>query len=160
VADEGVLPSWDYGVGVGAGVRVARVQLKAAAVLWRAQDRGSGDGTFGARYTRYTGELSGCYALPVGPLAVGPCVLLELEGVTVRGSGPQVTPKASQTVWLAAGVAARARWSIASWAALFVRPSVTFATSRPIFAIDGVSRPLYQVPAAAAAFELGCEWIL
>jgi hypothetical protein len=62
------------------------------------------------------------------------------------------------TTWLALGVAARAEWSLRGWAALFLRPSLTLATSRPNFAIDGVG-PVYQVPLAAVGVQIGCEWI-
>jgi hypothetical protein len=68
-------------------------------------------------------------------------------------------PQSQGTWWFEVGLGARAEWSVAPWAAIFVRPSVAFATSRPTFAIDGVGS-LYRVPAAAVAIELGCEWIL
>jgi hypothetical protein len=44
------------------------------------------------------------------------------------------------------------------WATLFLRPIVSFTTSRPTFAIDGVG-PLYKVPLAAAGVQVGSEWI-
>jgi hypothetical protein len=157
--DAGILPSWAYGLGVSAGVRVRRLQIAVSGVLWLPQDTGSGEGTYGAHYDRYTGQLSGCYGVPFGRFEVGPCLLVRLEDVTARGSGPRVAPESRPIAWLSVGAAARARWSIAPWAALFARPSVLFATSRPTFAIDGVG-PLYQVPVAAVSLELGCEWIL
>ena len=35
---------------------------------------------------------------------------------------------------------------------------VSFTTSRPTFAIDGVG-PLYKVPLAAVGVQVGSEWI-
>jgi len=138
------------------------VELDASAVLWLPQNglsRGSDGAIYGVRYARYTGELSGCYGFSFGRLEAAPCVLVRLEDVIARGTrGPEFVPASSQTPWVTVGLGARARWSIASFLGLFARPSVAFATARPTFVIDGVS-PLYRVPAAGVAFELGCEWI-
>jgi hypothetical protein len=60
--------------------------------------------------------------------------------------------------WLTAGLGARAAWTLARWAALFVRPTLSLTTSRPTFAIDGFGA-LYKVPLAAGGVEIGSEWI-
>jgi hypothetical protein len=156
--DEGLLPSWSYGVGVGAGVRVYRVRLMLAGILQLPQNDSSVS-PYEARFQRRTGELSGCYAWPYGPFEVGPCLKMALEDVRADGSGPEVVSQSGHQTWLTLGVAARAAWAFGGWAALFLRPSLTFTTSRPTFAIDGVG-PLYQVPLASAGIEIGWEWIL
>jgi hypothetical protein len=79
--------------------------------------------------------------------------------VSARGAGPDVVGDSGHATWLTVGLGARAGWSLARWAAIFLRPSLTLNTSRPTFAIDGVG-PLYQVPVASVAVDLGCEWIL
>jgi len=159
--DDSVLPSWGYGLGVGAGVRIRHVQLKLSGRLWLPPDRRANAGAYTVRYvSRYTGELSGCYGVPHGPFEIGPCLLLRLENVTASATGPEVTPASRSTQWLAVGLAVRARWSLVPWAALFARPSLAFATSRPSFVIDGVNPPIDRAPVAAVALDLGCEWIL
>jgi hypothetical protein len=156
--DDGVLPGLAYGLGASAGIRVSRVQAMLTGVLWLPQESGAAGSPYVVRYVRYTGELSGCYGWPLSRLEVGPCVLMRLEDVTGSGSGPEVVGQTGNSVWVGVGMAARARWSLNSWMALFARPSVTFATSHPTFAITEVG-PLYRVPIAAVAFDIGSEWI-
>jgi hypothetical protein len=155
--DEGILPSWAYGVGIGAGVRVGRVRLILAGLLQLPQSDTSSS-PYAARYQRRTGEVSGCYAWPYGQFEVGPCLTATLENVTADGSGPEVTGGSGHVSWLTLGLAARVAWALGGWAALVLRPSLTFNTSRPTFAIDGVGA-LYQVPVAALGVQIGWEWI-
>ena len=155
--DEGVLPSWAYGIGVGVGVRLGRVRLMLAGALHLPQSDRS-ISPYVARYQKRTGELSGCYAWPHGHIEVAPCLIAKLENVTATGAGPDVTGGPGHVSWLAMGVAARVAWALGGWAALFLRPSLTFTTSRPTFAIDGVG-PLYEVPVAALGVQMGWEWI-
>jgi len=157
-ADEGNLPSWAYGLGIAAGIRVSRVLVTLGGVLWLPQSSIDAS-SYGASYARRSGELAGCYAWQKGPFEAGPCLTVTLENVTASGTGPDVVGGTGHTTWLTVGVAARAQWSLGGWAALFVRPSLTLTTSRPTFAIDGVG-PLYQVPLAAVGVQIGCEWIL
>ena len=154
--DEGILPSWAYGVGIGAGVRVGRVRLMLAGLLELPQSDRSGS-PYVARYQRRAGELSGCYASPHGQFEVGPCLIATLEDVTAGSSGPGVTGGPGHVNWLTVGVAARVAWALGGWAALFLRPSATFTTSRPKFAINGVGS-LYEVPVAALGVQIGWEW--
>jgi hypothetical protein len=84
--------------------------------------------------------------------------MLALEDVTADGSGAGVTDKQGHASWLSAGVGLRAGFSLSKLVALFVRPAVSFTTSRPTFAIDGVG-PLYQVPVEAVGVGIGSEWI-
>jgi hypothetical protein len=156
--DEGILPSWAYGVGAGAGLRVSHVRVMLAGVLWM-QQSGTDATPYGATYTRRSGELSGCYAWTRGPFEAGPCLTMTFEDVTARGTGPDIVGGPGHTSWLTVGVAARAEWSLRRWAAFFLRPGLTFTTSRPTFAIGGVGS-LYQVPLAAVGVDIGCEWIL
>jgi hypothetical protein len=156
--DQGLLPSSAYGIGVGLGLRVSRLRVMLTGLLWLPQDSGA-VGTYGGTYERRSGELSGCYAWPLEPFDIGPCVTVALEDVTAHGSGPDVVAEPAHATWLTIGLAARADWSLRRWTALFLRPRLTFTTSRPTFAIDGVG-PIYQVPLVSAGVDIGCEWIL
>ncbi len=155
--DTGVLPSWAYGVGAGVEARVDRLRVRVAGFLWLPQS--ASETPYEATYHRRSAELSGCYAWPGGSFEVGPCLAVTFEDVSAGGSGPDVVSGSGHVRWLTVGVAARAGWSVRKWATVFVRPGVTFTTSRPTFAIDGVG-PLYQVPLVAGGAEVGCEWIL
>jgi hypothetical protein len=156
--DEGVLPSWSYGLGVAAGIRVSRVEVILGGVLWLSQS-GTDASPYGANYTRRSGEVAGCYAWRKGAFEAGPCLRVTLEDVGADGTGPNVVGSSEHTTWLTIGVAARAEWQLSGWADLFVRPSLSFTTSRPTFAIDGVGG-VYHVPLAAVGVQMGCEWIL
>ncbi len=156
--DEGNLPSLASGLGVAAGIRVSRVQVTLGGVLWLPQSS-TGASFYGATYTRRSGELASCYAWQKGPFEAGPCLAVTLEDVTARGTGPGVGGGPGHTTWLAAGMAVGAKWSLSGWAALFLRPSLTFATSRPTFAVDGVG-PIYHVPLASVGVQVGSEWTL
>ncbi len=155
--DAGVLPSFAYGAGAGVGARVNRFRVRLAGFLWLSQS-GTHATPYEATYHRRTGQLSGCYAWPGGSFEVGPCLAMTLEDVSAGGSGPDIVAGSGHVRWLTVGVAARAGWSMRKWATLFLRPGVTFTTSRPTFSIDGVG-PLYQVPLVAGGAEVGCEWI-
>ncbi len=159
VVDSGVLPSWAYGLGLGAGVRGHHVQIVLAGLLWLPQTADPAGTPYSIRYARYTGELSACYGWSLGPFEAGPCMLARLEDVSARGTGPDILTSTGQRAWMTVGIAANARWSLGAWMALYVRPGVAFATTRPPFSIAGIG-PLYQVPIAAVAFNIGWEWIL
>jgi hypothetical protein len=157
VSDAGVLPSAGYGLGLGAGVRVSQVLVMVSGVMWMNQNATS-TSPYAATYQRRTGELSGCYSWAYGKFEGGPCVMMAFEDVTADGSGAGVTDRQGHVTWLSVGVGVRAGLSLSRSVALFVRPAVSFTTSRPTFAIDGVG-PLYQVPVAAVGVGIGSEWI-
>jgi hypothetical protein len=156
-SDAGVLPSEAYGAGGGIGIRVSHLVVILSGVLWVSQDDPRATSTTAA-YQRRTGELSGCYYWQYGQFEGGPCLMMTLEDVIADGSGTRVVDRQGHVSWLALGLGAQARWSLAKWAALFLRPAVSFTTSRPTFAIDGYG-PLYKVPLAAVSVEVGPEWI-
>ncbi len=158
--DEGVLPSWAAGVGVGAGLRVNGFEAALTAVLWLPQTDGEGGaGIYQGSYARRTGELAGCYEWPWAGLELGPCVTLALEDVTASGMGADLVGGPGHIAWMTVGLAARARWSPWPWGAVFVRPRLAFNTSRPTFTIDGFGS-LYQTPLVTVGLDLGFEWIL
>jgi hypothetical protein len=155
--DEGTMPWWAYGLGVGAGVRVNRLRLMVGGVLWLSE-AGINAAPYGGNYERRSGQLAGCYSLVQGTVELGPCLTLTVEDVSASGSGPDVMVTQGHATWLTASIGARAGLSLGRWASLFVRPNLTFNTSRPFFAIDGVGS-VYQVPLTALGVQLGCEWI-
>jgi hypothetical protein len=159
--DDGTLPSPSLGAGMGLGARRDRYDAVLAGMLWLDQSAPAPatESSFGAKYVRRTGKLTGCYALPFGQFDVGPCLTLALEYVTAQGTGPEVVGGPGRFAWITAGLAARARWSPARRTALFLRTSLALGTSRPTFAIDAVG-PVFRVAAAAAGLDMGLEWIL
>jgi len=160
VADEGVLPSWALGVGLGVGARVNRFEALLRGVLFLPQtDVAANASSYAGRYERRSGEVSACYEWPLGPMGISPCATLGLEDVTASATGPYLVGGPGHKAWLTAGLAATARWSPRPWTALFVRPNVSLSTSRPTFVIDAVGS-LYQVALVTVGLDIGCEWIL
>jgi hypothetical protein len=155
--DEGVLPSWTYGLGLGVGVRFRRFKALLAGALWLPQTTNAN--SYQASYMRRTGEVLACNEWAAGAFELGPCVALALEDVTARGTGQYVTPHSAEAIWLTVGLGASARWSPRPWTSLFVRPRLAFSTTRPTFEIDGVG-PLHQVPPVTVGVDIGCEWFL
>ena len=155
--DAGVLPSGAYGGGIGAGARFGALELLVAGFLWLPQDRDAG--LYRGSFVRRSGELSGCYGWRTGRFAFGPCMRLTVEDVSARGTGPEVLSTPNDVAWLTIGVGGRAEWSASRWAAVFVRPTLAIATSRPSFAIQE-GGPVYSVPFASVGVAIGCEWIL
>jgi hypothetical protein len=135
VSDEGVLPSAGYGLGLGAGVRVSHLLIMLSGIVWLSQSQ-TGTSPYAATYQRRTGELSGCYSWQYGQFEGGPCLMTTFEEVTADGSGGGVVDRQGHVSWL----------------------TLSFTTSRPTFAIDGVG-PLYKVPLAAVGVQIGSEWI-
>lgn len=160
IVDEGVLPSWALGTGLGIGIRVDRFETLVTGALWLTQNDGTTSTNFyGVRYTRRSGEWSSCYEWGTGAFELGPCITASLEDVVAQGTGPGVVGGPAGIPWITVGLGARARWSPRRWTAVFVRPTLVFNTSRPRFAIDALGS-LYQVPLAAVGINVGCEWIL
>lgn len=156
--DEGAMPTLAFGVGAGVGAHVRRLSLSLSARAWLPEDdRIQARGAYGAYYTRFTGSLSGCYAWPVGAFEIAPCLVVNLEVMTAHGSGPTVSGATGFGEWWTVGAGIRARWSLASWSALFLRPSVAFATSRPAYSIGDVG-PVYRVSLATFGVNLGSDW--
>jgi carbohydrate-selective porin OprB len=84
--------------------------------------------------------------------------MMTLEDVTADSTGTDVVDRQGHVSWLALGLGVRAGVSPSRLVTLFLRPSASFTTSRPTFAIDGFG-PLYKVPFAAVGVEMGSEWI-
>jgi hypothetical protein len=136
---------------------VSQLLVMLCGVMWLSQNETSAS-PYAATYQRRTGELSGCYSWQYEQFEGGPCLMIALEDVTADSSGSNVVDRQGQVSWLALGLGVRAGLSLTRLVTLFLRPAVTFTTSRPTFAIDGFG-PLYKVPLAAVGVEVGSEWI-
>jgi hypothetical protein len=157
ISDANVLPSAGYGLGLGVGVRVRQLLVMLSGALWLSQSQTS-TSPYAATYQRRTGELSGCYSWQYEQFEGGPCLVMTLEDVTADSSGMDVMDRQGHVSWLALGLGARGGVSLTRLVTLFFRPSVSFTTSRPSFAIDGFGS-LYKLPFAAVGVEIGAEWI-
>lgn len=165
-ADVGTLP----GPAVGAGLRAAVALGHGFAVgiggdLWLDQNAVAPglSPQQGARFTFFSADATGCYALPVHfAVEISPCAIAELAYMTATGetTGPPESPTA---LWLGLGVGALARWELTRAFALTFELDALVPTSGERFHINSVSGPLttpyivHTVGAVTARAHFGPE---
>ena len=117
----------------------------------------------GARFTFFSADATGCYALPVHfAVEISPCAIAELAYMTATGetTGPPESPTA---LWLGLGVGALARWELTRAFALTFELDALVPTSGERFHINSVSGPLttpyivHTVGAVTARAHFGPE---
>jgi hypothetical protein len=157
--DLGVLPRPSYGTGLALGIGYEGWRVLVGGAFWLPQSMPApGFPGFGAKTHRLSADLQACHGWQVGRFEFGPCLILWLEDVVVRGYGPGVVSHARRPDWLSVGGAAVGSWRLHHAAALVVSVDGRFSTSRPRFVIDGVGE-LHRVPLAAGGATVACEWI-
>ncbi|MES1175600.1 MAG: hypothetical protein ABUL62_14865 [Myxococcales bacterium] len=148
------------GLGLAAGVSVEGWQFLAEGKLWasqRATITNLGD-EYGVDLHRFTVSLRGCHSLWKARFELAPCVLMSVQHLSVRGSGPNLVPQTDSTLWLAAGVGARARVRILRWFGLVAGIDGELQFSRPEINLKGVGF-VERLSPAAATITVGSEWI-
>jgi hypothetical protein len=114
---------------------------------------------YGADVDRLSGTLKTCHAPGGSRFEVAPCLVLSVEHVSARGTGPDVTAHPEQATWLAIGAGAQGRLSLARWLNLLIGVDVQIETARPIISVEGLGDVRQLAPAALTA-TVGPEWIL
>ncbi len=158
----GQLPHPSFGFGLAAGVVGAGFRLSLRAEDWLGQhlDTTYLLDSYRADLSRQSLALSGCRAFPASGFELAPCVLLSLERLSARGTGPGVAPRASSQLWPAFGLGLQARLRISAWFGLFSEIAGELEASAPQVTIDGVGDIGQRFPRAAATITVGPEWIL
>ena len=151
-------PSW--GVAFAGGVSFESWRFLLGGIVWRRQSLAVEQSpSYGADVDRITGTLKACRALRRGAWEIAPCLVLSLEHISARGTGPDIASRSEQTTWLAAGAGAQGRLYLATWFSLVLGVDALIETARPVIAIDGVG-DVGQLGPAALTMTLGPEWIL
>lgn len=156
----GPLPKPSWGVAFAGGVSFDDWRFLLGGSAWLRQGMiGEESPDYGAEVDRLTGTLRACRALRASAFEVAPCLVLSLEHISARGTGPDITAHAQQVTWLGLGVGAQGRLYLASWFSVLLGVDAQIETARPRFAIDGVGN-LGQLGRAAFSVSVGPEWIL
>jgi len=151
-------PSW--GLAFAGGVSFESWRFLLGGGAWRRQSLAMEQSpSYGADVDRLTGTLRACRALRSAAWEIAPCLVLSLEHIAARGTGPDIASRSERTTWLAAGAGAQGRLYLATWFSLVLGVDALIETARPVIAIDGVG-DLAQLGPAALTMTLGPEWIL
>ena len=148
------------GLGLAAGLSVNGWLLLAEGKLWgsqRATITNLGD-EYGVDLHRLTVSLRGCHGLWKARFELAPCVLMSVQHLSVRGSGPNLVPQSDSALWLAAGVGLRARLRIVPWFGLVAGVDGELEFSRPQIDLKGVGF-VERLSPAGATMAVGSEWI-
>ncbi|HET7540073.1 MAG TPA: hypothetical protein VFK05_09375, partial [Polyangiaceae bacterium] len=151
-------PSWGLALAAGASFETWHFLLGGAAWLRQNVPAEQFPG-YGADIARLSGTFKACHALGGSRFEVAPCLVLSLEHISARGTGPDVTARPQQTTWLAIGAGAQGRLSLASWLSLVVGIDAQIETARPLISVEGLG-DLTQLGPAALTATIGPEWIL
>ncbi len=147
------------GLGLAAGLGLARFRFYAEGKLWAARTATAQDDVYGARLERFTLTLRGCRAAWGVKFELAPCVLLSVQHLTARGTGPNIAPRTPAVAWLAPGLGLRARYLATPWLSLALAVDGEIQLSRPGIELQGVGA-VERLSPFAATLSLGSEWIL
>ncbi len=156
----GPLPAPSWGVALAGGAAFENWRLLLGGTAWLRQNVGSEPfPEYGADVDRLTGMFKACHALGDLRFEVAPCLVLSVEHIWARGTGPDVMASSSQTTWVAIGVGAQGRLSLASWLSVLVGVDAQIETARPVISVEGLG-DLRRLGPAALTATVGPEWIL
>jgi hypothetical protein len=111
----------------------------------------------GARVARYGGEFGLAHAWRMHDFELAPAALVELEHLTVQGTGGDiVTAKASSNV-IFVGANVTGRWWATDWLTVALAGGVDVPTSRPKFVVEELGEQA-QFGGVVGRLSLGVEW--
>lgn len=161
VVQFGLEPKPGFGLAVAAGAALDRWRFYAEGKLWAAQtatttrllDR------YGAKLERFSLGVRACRGWGGPVLELGPCALVSLQHLSIRGEGPRITPRNSSASWIAAGVGVQLRARVSPWLSLVAGVDGELELSRPQVILDGIGL-VEQLGTVAATAMVGSEWAL
>ena len=160
VMSVGPLPAPSFGLALAAGASLENWRLLLGGTAWLRQHVTSDEFPgYGTDIDRLTGTFKACHAQGGLRFEVAPCLVLSVEHIWARGTGPDVTAHSQQATWLAIGAGAQGRLSLKSWLNLLMGVDVQIETARPVVSIDGLGE-LGRLGPAALTASVGAEWIL
>jgi len=158
--ESGVLPEPSAGFVGSASLRLDRIRVGVLATMSLVQ-RPHFARTAGASFEMISAGAFGSYMLPLGPVAVGPTVNVELTHVRVRGFGIR-GPRASSVFWPTPVLGARLEVSPARWIALVGRADLLIPIGAPAFNLTttGDAVRLHDPASIAPRLSIGAEILL
>jgi hypothetical protein len=159
LVDSSVLPQAAIGPSLSVGYRVSLVDLELGAAFLPDQhvtlsDRGT------AKLHLLTAQARGCYRFfaigfsSASLLGLFPCATFDVGSLSASASGPETTSASS--LWVAPGLAVRARWPATSDFGAFIDAGSAYALWRPEFVLDGV-RHIHQASPFTGRLGFGLQ---
>ena len=148
------------GLGLAAGQSFDSWWFLVGGELWasqRATITNLGD-AYAVDLHRFTVNVRGCRSLWKARFQIAPCVLMSVQHLSARGSGPNLVPQTDTATWLSAGVGVEARVLLTPWLGLVAGIDGEVQFSRPEIALQGVGF-VERFGPAAATITVGSEWI-
>lgn len=156
----GPLPEPSFGLAAAAGASFARWRFLAEGTGWLGQRMTvRDDPSIRADVHLVAAGLLTCWEAVRGRFGLAPCVVMTVEHLWARGTGPHVTPRTADATWIAPGLGGQAFWHPVPWFGLVGQVTAQIEASRPRIAIDGVGT-LGRTQPASMALAIGLEWIL
>jgi hypothetical protein len=157
--DIGPLPSPNPTLGLAIGIRIDGLELSLGARLGPTQQTAHTEDslTYGAKFTRFTSELRGCYLFAQNVVKVGPCLLASVHVLSVEGLGREITPYSERAVGFAAGAGASAKLPLSEAFALLVSAGLEIPTTRERVVVNNGGEVAKAGP-VAVSFSGGFEW--
>lgn len=156
-ADAGSLPGVSFGFGATAALLVGaqRIELGIAA---RPASKASlpGRPTAGGAVDLLAGWAGTCRSLLRSPLALGPCVALEVGRLHAAGFGVS-EPGQAERPWVAASAGALLVWAPYGRLGLTLRADLVVPLTRPTFVIEDLG-PVHRPGDVAGRASLGLEY--
>ena len=160
LAGVGTLPHVNAGGVASAVVRLHRFRVGVLGSVSLRQEPYF-DRTAGASFDMIEAGVFGGYMVPLGIVALGPCVNLEMAHVQVRGFGIR-QPRTSTSIWPMAVLGGRIEVRVARWIGLFARGDLAVPLGAPTFTLatssDAVQ--LHEPARVAPRLSLGAEIVL
>lgn len=112
----------------------------------------------GVTVTPATLSLSGCRGFRRLPFELGPCLLLGVERLRFRGTGPNVATRDETLTSFVLGAGGAAHLYLSEWFALTLGAGLAVPSQRPRISLGGLGE-LRTLGAVKVDVSLGSEWI-
>jgi hypothetical protein len=148
------------GLGAAAGISFEDWRMLAEGKLWASRNATpwAGDES-GAELNQLTVSLRGCRRVSGVRLELSPCLLVSMQHLSARGTGPHIEARTPATTWVAVGAGLRARLLITPWLSLVAQADGELQLSRPEVKLEDVGL-VERLSPFAGTFAMGPEWIL
>lgn len=153
----GPFPNPSVGTALAAGLRLQRWYFLGEANAWLQQELKARNVAAGARVDRLELGLRTCYAFPLAPFELAPCMKASVVHIWARGTGAYVEAETAESTWIAASAGAQVRLALAQWLTLVATADAQLGMARPRLSVDGLGA-VGELAPAAVLINLGSEW--
>lgn len=155
--DLGLLPKPGFGVGGALGIRWDTWSITGGGRIVSAQTWLRPASEAGAEVGRWQAEAAFCRGWRLGRAEVAPCLVLGVDRIWARGTGPGVAAQAQHSFAFVVGAAGAGRLYVSDNVAIFAGVGAGFETARPRLVINGLGEVGHVGPVQLSV-GFGPEW--